>query len=157
MSSALGLTGVAQMGKPWNELSLGLLLNLFSYSRLLRIKICCYISTRVAEIWAWQAVTVPSIIPITYPQLFSGTNVLIFVQLWSVLGMFTLLCSERSFFRHFRSLPSSVLRCKQWRSSRKSLPLLTTSIPKPSYCHFTRTSFLILVTSRVSFVIWCNG
>lgn len=32
MSSALGMTGVAQMGKPWNEHSLGLLLNLFSHS-----------------------------------------------------------------------------------------------------------------------------
>ena len=32
MSSVLGISGVAQMGKPWNEHLLGLLLNLFSYS-----------------------------------------------------------------------------------------------------------------------------
>lgn len=32
MSSALGMTGVAQMGKPKNEHSLGFLLIVFSYS-----------------------------------------------------------------------------------------------------------------------------
>lgn len=159
MSSVLGISGVAQMGKPWNEHLLGLLLNLFSYSWLLRFKIGCYISTWVPKIWTWQAVRLLTRLSslLLTPQLFSGTDALIFVRPWSVLGMFILLCSERSFCRHFRSSPSSVLRCNQWQSSRKSLPLLTTSIPKSSYCHFTRTSFLIWVTCQVSFLILCIG